>query len=138
MKPAFLSQMFVVPPNWKHMKLAGNGPATSSANPTWNRDLGVARRLRPTGQRDRRRGLGAVDRRVGAAAELRAQRARVRAVGEERRVVGPRVVALGTDAVQPPVLQRPYTGPVRPHVLGAVGSVLVRRVGDERVVLVVV
>jgi hypothetical protein len=27
--------MFVVPPNWKHMKLAGNGPATSSEKPTW-------------------------------------------------------------------------------------------------------
>ena len=35
MKPAFASQMFVVPPNWKHRKLAGNGPATSSEKPTW-------------------------------------------------------------------------------------------------------
>ena len=35
MKPAFLSQMFFAPPNWKHMKLAGNGPATSSAKLTW-------------------------------------------------------------------------------------------------------
>ena len=35
MKPAFESQMLLVPPNWKHMKLAGNGPATSSAKPTW-------------------------------------------------------------------------------------------------------
>src|SRR6195952_1380659 len=35
MKPAFESQMLLVPPNWKHMKLAGNGPATSSAKLTW-------------------------------------------------------------------------------------------------------
>ena len=35
MKPALESQMSFVPPNWKHMKLAGNGPATSSENPTW-------------------------------------------------------------------------------------------------------
>ena len=35
MKPAFESQMLLAPPNWKHMKLAGNGPATSSVKPTW-------------------------------------------------------------------------------------------------------
>ena len=35
MKPALASQMLFVPPNWKHMKLAGNGPATSSAKLTW-------------------------------------------------------------------------------------------------------
>src|SRR3954452_575918 len=35
MKPAFESQMLLVPPNWKHRKLAGNRPATSSAKLTW-------------------------------------------------------------------------------------------------------
>jgi hypothetical protein len=30
-----LSQIASAPPNWKHIKLAGNGPATSSAKPTW-------------------------------------------------------------------------------------------------------
>ena len=35
MKPALASQMFGVPPYWKHMKLAGNGPATSSVKLTW-------------------------------------------------------------------------------------------------------
>ena len=34
MKPAFVSQMLLSPPNWKHMKLAGNGPATSSLKST--------------------------------------------------------------------------------------------------------
>ena len=41
MKPALASQMLVVPPNWKHMKLAGNGPATSSAKLTWIGDLRI-------------------------------------------------------------------------------------------------
>ena len=35
MKPALESQMLSLPPYWKHRKLAGNGPATSSAKPTW-------------------------------------------------------------------------------------------------------
>ena len=41
MKPALVSQMFDAPPNWKHMKFAGNGPATSSENATCTGDLGV-------------------------------------------------------------------------------------------------
>jgi hypothetical protein len=40
MKPPSLSQMLLSPPNWKHMKLAGNGPATSSLKSTFTATFG--------------------------------------------------------------------------------------------------
>ena len=124
------------PPNWKQRKLAGNGPATSSLKSTFSGDLASLRVLRAARERDGGARLGAVDRRVGAAAEQRAHRARVRAVGVEERVVVERVAALGADAVLAAVLEVGHAGPVGPRVAGAL-AIAHGRGGDLRVVRVV-
>ena len=130
--------MLFVPPNWKHMKLAGNGPATSSAKLTWIGDLRVLGRRGAARDGDRRRRLRAVDRRVGAAAELRAHRARVRAVGDPQAVVRERVRPWAQTPYWPPCC-RLLTPDQLAHTLRrAVRGRVLRRVGDERVVLVVV